>query len=377
MPWQEVSTVSLKLEFVRLASVEGANISELCRRFGISRQAGYEVLNAFRQAGATGLAPKPRKPLNSPSKTPSSVEEVVLLARMAHPSWGGRKIRAWLLNHGYLQAPATSTITDILRRNGLINPEESTKHKAWQRFEHDAPNRLWQMDFKGHFPTGEGQCHPLTVLDDHSRFAMCLRACRDEQGPTVQSVLSETFRRYGLPERMTMDNGAPWGSIFGLTRFAVWLMRLGIQVSHSRPAHPQTQGKDERFHRTLHAEVIRGRAFPDMALVQQHFDVWRDIYNLDRPHEALGDKPPIERYRSSWRPFPETLPEIEYGPDDQVRKVQGKGEITFRGQTHVIGKALHGMPVALRPTQVDGVLAVYFCQQRLTEVDLRATKTAG
>ena len=136
----------------------------------------------------------------------------VLAVRAAHPAWGGRKIRARLLALGWVQVPAASTITAILHRQGLINPEDSAKHKAWQRFEAAAPNDLWQMDFKGHFAAAAGRCHPLTVLDDHSRYAMGLEACADERRLTVQSGLTAIFRRYGLPRKMLMDNGPPWGA---------------------------------------------------------------------------------------------------------------------------------------------------------------------
>jgi transposase InsO family protein len=375
MPWHEVSALSQKLEFAMLANVEGANISELCRRFDISRQAGYEAIRAFREYGADGLQPQSRRPHHSPARTHPDVEQAVLEVRRLHPAWGGRKIRAWLRNQGYTGVPSASTITAILQRHGCISPDESHNHKPWQRFEHDDPNDLWQMDFKGHFALDLGRCHPLTILDDHSRYAISLTACADEQRLTVQQALTEAFRRYGLPDRMTMDNGSPWGSRDEPTKLAVWLLQLGIGVGHSRPYHPQTQGKDERFHRTLNVEVIRHSRFRDLAHCQSRFDTWREEYNLERPHEALGGRPPIDRYAPSRRPFPETLPEIEYGPGDIVRKVDDKGDLTYKGTPYRIGKGFHGKPVALRPTKVDGVLAVYFCRQRLTEIDLRGTTT--
>src|SRR5205807_4484324 len=151
----------------------------------------------------------------------------------------------------------------------------------FERFERAAPNELWQMDYKGHFATRAGRCHPLTVVDDHSRYAVGLRACGDERGGTVQAELTAIFRQYGLPERMLMDNGSPWGSdaLHRHTWLTVWLLELGVAVSHGRPYHPQTQGKDERFHRTLTAEVIGRRAFADLAECQRRFDAWRVVYN--------------------------------------------------------------------------------------------------
>src|SRR5262249_28011286 len=160
------------------------------------------------------------------------------------------------------------------------------RHRPYQRFEHDAPNCLWQMDFKGHFATQTARCHPLTVLDDHSRFAVGLQACPDQRTETVKDRLTHIFRRYGLPQRMTRDNGSPWGSDADhrFTPLTVWLMRLDIRVSHSRPYHPQTQGKDERFHKTLGLELLRDRFFRDLAQAQRCFDDWRYVYNLQRPH---------------------------------------------------------------------------------------------
>ena len=178
MPWKERDTVSLRREFVELATQPDANLRELCRRFGISPPTGYKWMNRFAVGGKEGLVDHPRRPNHSPARTPAELEQAVLSLREAHPAWGGRKLRARLLALGRRRVPAASTITDILRRQGRLDPTESANHKAWQRFEHDAPNRLWQMDFKGHFPVAQGRCHPLTILDDPSRFAVALiRLC--------------------------------------------------------------------------------------------------------------------------------------------------------------------------------------------------------
>lgn len=372
MPWREVSAMSLRQEFVSLALIGDAHKRELCRRFGISSRTAYKWLRRYEQEGLPGLADRSRRPLRTPEQTPLAMETAVLTLRDAHPAWGGRKIQARLLHLGHAYVPSPSTITAILHRNGRIDPEEGVKHHAWQRFEHDAPNRLWQMDFKGHFPLAVGRCHPLTVLDDHSRFAVGLQACGDEQGATVQQRLSHIFRHYGLPEQMLMDNGSPWGydRAHPHTLLTIWLMRLGIKVSHGRPYHPQTQGKDERFHRTLTAEVLRGRHFADLGVCQSAFDQWRDIYNLERPHQALDFAPPVSRYQVSPRPFPEVLPSIEYGPDDLVRKVSTEGDISFRAHPFSIGKAFRGLPIALRPTLTDGVWNIVFLHHFIAQVDL-------
>ncbi len=297
MPWEEVSAMSQRLEFVTLAQSEETNIRELCRRFGISPTTGYKWLGRFRGSGIAGLAELARRPHNSPGRTPSEIEGAVLQVRDDHPAWGGRKLRAWLLARRRHGVPSPSTITAILRRYGRIDLALSVQHTAWQRFEHAEPNQLWQMDFKGHFAVGEGRCHPLTVLDDHSRFALGLVACGNEMGQTVQVQLTSIFRCYGLPQRMVMDNGSPWGhdGEHPYTPLTVWLLRLGIAVSHGRPYHPQTQGKDERFHRTLKAEVLQGSVFRDLGQCQRVFDQWRGVYNFERPHHALELAVPSSR----------------------------------------------------------------------------------
>jgi transposase InsO family protein len=371
MPWQEVSTMSLRQEFVALAMQQGANVRELCRRFGVSPKTGYKWLNRFTTRGAAGLCDESRRPRHSPTHTAQAVEQVIVELRDRHPSWGARKLCRRLHDVGWRPVPAPSTVQAILVRHGRIEPAESGKHTAWQRFEHALPNALWQMDFKGHFAIAAGRCHPLTVLDDHSRYNLCLQACADEQGHTVQSHLTHSFRRYGLPLRLLIDNGPPWGdsSDNPYTPLGAWLIRLGIRLCHSRPYHPQTLGKDERFHRTLKAEVLR-EAFADLPSVQRRFDRWRMIYNFERPHEALGMQTPARRYTPSARSFPETLPPIEYAPGDIVRQVQRPGYLCYRSRRFRMSKAFIGYPVALRPTTVDGVLEVFFCHQKITQIDL-------
>jgi len=371
MSWREVSALALRYEFAMLAQQEGTNVSQLCQYFNISRKTAYKWLNRFKTLGDAGLIDQSRRPMNSPNKTEFATEDAVVALRKQHPAWGGRKLHTRLKTLGHLKVPAPSTITAILQRHGEIDPLKSEKHKAFCRFEHPYPNALWQMDFKGHFATQQGRCHPLTVLDDHSRYNVLLKACANETTETVQQALISTFRRYGLPDRMTMDNGSPWGSdaFNDLTVLTAWLIRIGVAVSHSRPYHPQTQGKDERFHRTLNEEALRGR-FDDLAHCQRKFDEFRDIYNLERPHEALGLKAPITRYQPSPRPYPESLPEIEYWPGDEIRKVQANGDIFFKGKVFRVAKALRGHPIALRATDVDGRYSVYFCHQKLKEIQL-------
>lgn len=379
MPWQEVNTVDLRQEFVQLARQGNRNLSVLCRRYKISRKTGYKWLQRYEQDGDEGLHDRSRRPLHQPQRSPADLEQAVLKVRQRFPEWGGRKLARVMRNEGQPKVPSPSTITQILRRHGQLHPLDEAPPANYTRFEHPHPNDLWQMDFKGDFPLTRGRCHPLTVLDDHSRFAMCLAACDNERSGTVKAQLIKTFERYGLPRRMTMDNGSPWGGAgSAFTQLTVWLIENGVMVSHSRPYHPQTQGKDERFHRTLDAELIGRRTFADLHEVQRAFGPWRHRYNTQRPHEALNMDTPIEHYEPSARAYRPVLPAYEYAPGDNVRKVSPNLECAFKNYRVFVGQAFRGKYIALRPTIDDGVYSLHFCHQWIGRIDLNTmTKRNG
>jgi len=335
-------------------------VRALCRRYGVSPTTGYTWLARYAAEGRSGLADRSRRPHSSPGRTAPEVEQQVLALRDAHPAWGGRKLRQRLLRLGVAAVPAISTITEILRRHGRLDGDAAAKHRTFQRFEHEAPNDLWQMDFKGHFALASGRCHPLTVLDDHSRFALGLEACADERSATVQDRLTAIFRRYGLPWRLLVDNGAPWGDDASSrhTKLTIWLLRLDVAVSHPRPYHPQTQGKVERLHRSIDAELLAGQPPADLADCQRRFDGWRHVYNAERPHQALDLAVPLDRYHPSQRCFPETLPPLHYDSHDTVRRVMATGHLSWRGRRWRVGKALAGQDVAIRPTNTYGCFDV-------------------
>jgi transposase InsO family protein len=376
MPWKEATAMSQREEFVVKALGEDANMSELCRAYGISRKTGYKWLNRYLTEGRDGLGDRSRRPRHSPEQTPQEIEQAILDGRKEHPVWGGRKLKRWLENRGHTGLPAPSTITAILRRHGQLDPKESAKHQPFTRFEKARPNELWQMDFKGHFQVGNGErCHPLTVLDDHSRFLIGLQACANETRHTVQEHLTAFFRAYGLPERMLMDNGSPWGDNNTYTPYTVltvWMLRLSIRVSHSRPYHPQTLGKDERLHRTLQAELLNRTTFHTLPDCQPDFDRWRDVYNLERPHEALDLNPPMIRYHPSERPFPEVLPPVIYPDGCATRKVDLNGRISFQGRLLRVGRAFRGQTVGLQHDLLeDGLVHVFFNNFHVRTLDLR------
>jgi transposase InsO family protein len=377
MPWREVSVVEQRREFVRLASVEGTNRRELCRRFGVHPSTGYKWLG--RGMSEEELADRSRRPLGSPERTDAAIEESILQVRDAHPAWGARKIVHYLKRQD-LVMPAFSTTHEILRRHGRIVPPLGGA-RADQRFERALPNDLWQMDFKGWMTLANGsRCHPLTVVDDHSRYLVCVQACADEQRTTVQERLTLTFRRYGLPEELYVDNGSPWGDSGGQrwTALGVWLLKLGVKVIHSRPYHPQGRGKNERFHRTLNAEVFALERFRDLAAVQPALDRWRLVYNLERPHEALANDVPASRYRPSKRPMPDRLPEVDYGEGEIVRRVPTSNDyVAFKGRRWKVPQAFRGEPVAIRPLTVDGRYGVFFGAHKIAEIDLTRAKCVG
>lgn len=231
------------------------------------------------------------------------------------------------------------------------------------------------MDFKAPFQVGEEDCTPLTILDDHSRYLICLQACNNQRRETVQGHLTAVFHQYGLPEMILTDNGPPWGSSSNdphYTGLMVWLLRSGILAIRSRPYHPQTLGKDERLHRSLKDEVLAFQSFSSFQDCQEQFDFWQNIYNTQRPHEALGLKPPITRFQPSSRPFPEKLPPIKYPKNYQIRMTSKKGRISFRDKSYIIGKAFDLVPVGLVPsTEKENAMDVYFSQQVVKTITLK------
>jgi transposase InsO family protein len=374
MPWREVSVMDERHEFVRLAMQDGANRRELCRRFGISPDVGYKWLRRW-QAGDRDLVDRSRRPHVTPRRSEVATEARVLMVRDKHPAWGARKIAHCLKRDG-MAVPVPSTVHQILCRNGRIKPTENAPPNPGHRFEKEAPNLLWQMDFKGHMPLTNGtDCHPLTMVDDHSRYVLCLKACANEQRLTVQDHLTATFRRYGLPDAFYTDNGSPWGDTSGVhwTGLKVWLLKLGVTVVHARPRHPQARGKNERFHRTLKDEVFAMRRFRNLPEVQQALDAWRIVYNLERPHEALGMDVPASRYRPSSRTMPDRLPKIEYDSREIVRTVSStRHYISFKGRLWKVPQAFARERLAIRPLTREGLYGIFFASWQVASIDLTA-----
>jgi transposase InsO family protein len=283
-----------------------------------------------------------------------------------------------MLENQGMEAPAYSTINAILHRNGLISKEASMAAKPHKRFEMEHPNKMWQADFKGHFAMLNGErCYPLAILDDHSRYCLCIDAKENERYEGTKESFLQVFKRSGMPDTLLCDNGNPWGTAqsTGYTHFEVWLMDLGVLTIHGRPRHPQTQGKEERFNGTLNKEHIKRRAIENRTQAQQGFDEYRAFYNYERPHHALDLLTPSQRYCSSDRKLPPRVVEWVYDTGIDVRKIKSPGYLSFRGQGYFLSEAFGGLEVGLRESGSENglfyVLYRQFCVAKLN-VDDRA-----
>lgn len=373
---KECDRVSERREFATLALSEGANISALCRRFGVVRKNGYKWIRRFKELGEAGLVDQPKTPHSFRSPTPNEMVDLVLGVRDEHPAWGGRKIRARLLRLGHETVPAASTITQILRRQGRLPDSGPETARPFERFERSTPNELWQIDFKGDFPMSNGKrCFPLTVLDDHSRYSLGIVACSGTTVVEAQAAFVRIFRRYGVPQAIYADNGPPFGAMHSPgrhTRLTVWMMRQGIHVIHGTPYHPQGRGKEERFHRTLKCELLQDGRFDDLDHSQRQFDPWRHMYNHERPHDTLELNVPASRYTPSQREFSERERPCEYSSRFEVRRTNRQGQFRFKRSMWKAGGAFSREPVGLLPTNDDGVWQVCFAHFPIGLLDMNA-----
>lgn len=347
-------------------------MAELCRRFGISRQTGYEVLERYGKEGYEGLRSRSHAPRNKPHAMSETVRDAVLELRRERPSWGPKKLKAYLerLEHGKAEEqqrrmPAASSIGDLLKQEGLIVKRRKRPGGAVPASEPlghaDEPNRVWSIDFKGHFKTGDGKrCEPLTVTDNESRYLLKLVAMGGIDGERVRAVMEAAFREYGLPEAIRSDNGAPFASNApgGVTQLSLWWGRLGIQHERIEPGKPQQNGRHERFHLSLLRDRLDGGVAWDLRAQQRVFERYQREFNQERPHEALGMKTPADRYRASAKRYDGQNPEFEYGEGFHTRRVYGQGTILWAAERIPISPVLAGQNVGLREEEED-LFAVY------------------
>jgi transposase InsO family protein len=373
MAWGSVNVDEQRMRFVMCASRPGTTMREACEEFQISRPTGYEWLRRYQAGGIAGMVEKSRRPLHSPRQTAMHVEKRVVELRQQRPDWGARKLQV-LLERERVKLPAV-TIHRILLRHDLVR-EQDRHRPAVQRFQREAPNQLWQMDFKG--PVGwNAPMGPLSVLDDHSRYAIALEQTGSTQAEPVRKRLEEAFGRCGIPEEMLMDHGTPWWNMQALTGWTwltVWLMKQGIQLHFSGYRHPQTQGKVERFHGSLEAARKR-RGWPSDQPQQPWLDAFRQEYNYVRPHEALHMKTPASVWNKSERRYQVKPPAWEYEPGAEVRQLAAQGHLQVEGRRWQISRALAGEWVRL--IRLEQRILVYYCRSLVRELDLLTQRSAA
>jgi transposase InsO family protein len=378
VPWNTSRAVDLKAEFVRRLK-SGERMTDLCREYGIHRQTGYEVLRAYEAGGIEGLLPRSRAPKHTPHKTPTAIVQLLVEGRKAHPTWGGKKLKHVLEAQHGVQLPAASTITDILKRQGLLEPKAQRRRRtglpvARGLREALMPNALWCADYKGQFRLGDGSyCYPLTMTDQFSRKLLCCEGMSAINEEAACDASVRTFRRYGLPSAIRTDNGVPFAStgLAGLSRLSVLWLRLGIELERITPGQPQENGCHERMHRTLKRETARP-AQANLLRQQERFDRFQEEFNDVRPHEALGQLPPNSVYEPSARPMPEKLAYPDYPLHDDVLVVRSNGSLNFRRREHYhLTAALAGQEVGIREDE-DGRWLITFMRLDLGHIDRKA-----
>jgi transposase InsO family protein len=365
MAWKASSVMEEKLRFVFEYERDEQTMTDLCRGFGISRETGYVWLRRYRQYGVKGLVELDRAPMHHPNQTGAAVEQAVLELRQAHMRWGPRKLKRILERdqpgRGW---PATSTMGEIVKRAGLVVPGKKRRRTEpySEPLAHAVEsNRVWCADFKGWFRAGDGaRIDPLTISDAWSRYLLRCQAVEKTNTERVRAIFEAAFREYGLPQAIRTDNGAPFASpaLGGLSRLAVWWIKLGIVAERIEAGHPEQNGRHERMHRTLKQDLHPAQ---DWRAQQRELDRFRHDYNQVRPHEALGMQTPASVYEPSPRPYPEQVPEVDYPDTMLVRTVKSHGHFRWKKHDVFLSEVLWGEPIGLLPIE-DGIFTIYFAQ---------------
>jgi putative transposase len=382
MPWRVQTPMSERRQFVDDYLRGTGSMTVLCASYGISRRVGYKWLTRFLIEGDRALGDHSRRPHTSPWAVVPEIATLLLTARQRHPTWGPRKILAYLgPRHPQLTLPAASTVGALFKRHGLVRPKRRRPrpgHPGRPTSPILAPNDVWTADFKGHFALAAGgRCHPLTIVDGYSRYLLACHALHHPTSTDSQAVFTRVFQEHGLPDRIRTDNGTPFAStaLNRLSTLSVWWLKLGIRPELIEPASPQQNARHERMHRTLKAEATR----PPKATLraqQRRFNTFRLEYNTERPHEALHGQPPAAVYRPSRRVFPTRLPGPEYPSHYLSRYVSTNGGVRFHRQYVTIAPALIGEYVGFEEV-ADGRWAVYFYDYLLGHLDERAGHITG
>ena len=348
MPWKVSLPVEQRYRFVLDHQSGLYRMTELCRRYGISRKNGYKWLERYRHGGLEALGDRSRAPKSSPQRMDTGIAELLVSARKAHPTWGPRKILAWTARtHPELARclPAASTVGDLFKREKLVEPARRRRprvHPGVTPLHASGANDLWCADYKGEFRLLDGvYCYPFTLTDAFSRYLLQCQAETSTALVGTKQALTVAFRRYGLPRAIRTDNGSPFvgHGLSGLSQLAVWWMKLGIDHQRIEPGRPDQNGRHERMHKTLKAECTRPPE-ASFAAQQARFDAFEEEFNRERPHEALGQQTPASQYHASPRAFPEAIPAPDYPPHYEVRKVDGNGRFKFKGVSWFIAHPL-------------------------------------
>lgn len=369
MSWKQTDEMNERAILVGEWLSQEFSLSELARRRGISRKTVYKWIKRYRESGPDGLRDLSRAAHTHPNAIGEEIQEAILDWKEARPRWGAPKIHSKLV--GRADCPAESTVSNVLKRHGWIGPvrrrRRATPTPPASLAKASGPNEVWCADFKGWFRVGSGQrCDPLTISDAYSRFLLCCRGLPGAaDGRAVRPWFERTFREYGLPRVIRTDNGPPFAStgLGGLSALAVWWLRLGIQVERIEPGHPEQNGRHERMHRTLKESTTRPAA-DNLREQQRMFDRFCQEYNHDRPHEALGQKPPATVYRASRRAYPSKLLSPEYDADWVERAVRSNGEIRWKGSKWFVSESLIGQRIGLKPV-ADGLWVIHFMNLEL------------
>lgn len=370
-----------RVKFIAQYLLKEESFTALCDSAGISRKTGYKWVERYESGGVTALVDQSRAPHSHPQALDAKVVATILAIRRRHPRWGPRKLLAVLRRKDAAgHWPAASTVGDLLRQQGLVRRRRRRHYSApyaERLADYAAANAVWCADFKGHFAVGPARCHPLTIMDGFSRFLLRCEALTRPLFAPVQRVFESAFREFGLPTTIRTDNGAPFSTLApgGLSRLAVWWIRLGIRPERIVPGRPDQNGRHERMHSTLKAETARP---PRQTFRAQRraFAAFRQEYNHDRPHEALAYETPASQYRPSLRPFPARVPEPEYPAHFHVERAYPNGVISFRGTQWYLSLCLAGELVGLEAVD-DGRWAVHFGPVALGVLDVREATARG
>ena len=382
MPWTVTDTMNQRTTFIQEYQKGLFSMTELCRRFNISRKTGYKWLQRHHQGGLQALNDQSRAPKHSPQRTPETITTILLETRKAHPRWGPRKILDYLRpRHPQINFPAPSTVGDMLKREGLVTPKRPRRrhsHPGSNALVAQAPGQVWTADFKGEFRLASRKyCYPLTIQDAYSRYLLACHGLGSTASEGVKPVFQRLFESFGLPSVIRTDNGSPFASkaIAGLSRLSLWWIQLGIDPDRITPGCPQQNGRHERMHKTLKAEATRPPE-KTFARQQKRFDTFRQEFNDIRPHQALGGQTPCSQFAPCAREMPVKVPSPAYGGHYEVRRVSSVGAIKFKGEVIFVSGTLAGHQVGLEEVD-DGIWNVVFYHVLLGRLDERTGHVAS